>query len=269
MGFWNYETVFSERPAVMVQLSLIAVWISSPLSFIPTEVWQTHSSKGSLTISRCAAIVFILFWLGIVGLPDKGAYNLPNEIYGSNPIPGTYQVAYRNYDGSYDMQPWPEPQIKTRPRAWRAWVYRSLELILYIGLLAFLQDSLVTMLLEFSSRFRVLFCLFGVPLLLKPRLYIDVVLSQGVHGRHIDDAIRPTLVTGFCIGLFVGPLLVIVGWIISSPVTLASSSFELTAYVFTFWIFIFFVQVRKRTWYGRSLLVGMYIILALWPVIYI
>ena len=84
----------------------------------------------------------------------------------------------------------------------------------------------------------------------------------------MDGTIEATLGTGVCIGLLIGPVLVIVGWIISSPMTLVFSTFQLTAYGITGWMLMFFVQRRRSTWFGGSLLVGMYIILALWFVVF-
>lgn len=266
----------------MVQLSLIAVSISTILSFIPMEepaVWRTHSSKSSLTISRCAAIISILLWLGFVvrrsvthGDIGKGFDHSPNGLYGRHqdvPSSSKLQGRLKPTRRRYELPAWRYKLPAKARRAQRACKYRSLAFILYIGLLGFLQDSLVVLLLEFSSRLQVLSCLFGIPLLLKPRLYIDIFLSQGAHGEYMDGTIEATLGTGVRIGLLVGPILVIVGWITSNPMTLVFSTFETIAYGITVWMLMFFVQRQRSTWFSGSLLVGMYIVLALWLVVFI
>ena len=101
--------------------------------------------------------------LGLAIHHTLGRFNdNPNGVYGSGFLPIMPQDVpkssgflrrshklYKSYDESCDMQPRPEVQRETRPpRAWRAYVYRSLGFILYTGLLAFLQDSLVVMLLD-------------------------------------------------------------------------------------------------------------------------
>ena len=144
----------------MVKLSLIAFAMSSIVSFVPMEeavTRQTHSSNGSLTISRCAAIISIMLWLCFMvwryvthredfeGLDDDS-----NSIQSADQIGA---VMMPDDSTPHGYQPRPQSEIETRPKAWRAWVYRSVEWILYIGLLAFLQDSLVVTLLGFSSQF--------------------------------------------------------------------------------------------------------------------
>ena len=63
--------------------------------------------------------------------------------------------------------------------------------------------------------------------------------------------------------LAVGPILVITGWILSTPMTLVFGTFETAVYGVVVWMLMIFVRRQISTYIEGSLLVGMYVILAL------
>ena len=137
---------------------------------------------------------------------------------------------------------------------------------LYICLLIYCIDSFVMILLSFQPKVQTLLCLFGVPLLLDSPTYFKAVIGairQDLSSDHLDRAIDTTLGTGVCVALAVGPILVIAGWILSLPMTLMFNEVETAVYGITVWMLIIFVHDQKSDYYKASLLIGMYIILAM------
>ena len=141
---------------------------------------------------------------------------------------------------------------------------------LYICLLIYCIDSLVTILLSFQPKVQALLCLFGVPLLLDSPTYLEAVVGairQDLSSDDLNGAIDTTLGTGVCVALAVGPILVIAGWILSLPMTLMFNEVETMAYGIAVWILTIFVHDGISNYYKASLLIGMYIILAMGLVI--
>lgn len=281
----------------MAYLSMFAFTTSSMFLFHPALNHVTPRvdySRSSLLVLRCAAVVSFLTWLWFMvwrlrthsdlfyeedfeyesdRTPANG--HLPRNILEisqpTSSLRSSFRRSYR-FVGSYDPNtPMYRPRYRTPqpniPRNLMFWLYRTLSWLIYVSLLVFCIDSLVAALLRFPSRFQTLFCLFGVPLLLKPRLYIHAIVCA--EEDFFDKAIEATLGTGICVALAVGPLLVVTGWILSTPMTLMIGILETAAYGIAVWIIMIFVRRQRSTYMDGSMLVGIYVILALGLGIYI
>lgn len=269
----------------MTCLSMFAFATSSISLFHPTLSHVTPGSdysSSSLRVLRSAAVVSFVIWLCFVVWrlvthtdlfdcmsedieeesdrtkgdrplyrPTQGPSQSLRRLRGVRPLRRSYTF-YESYDLNAPFYRRPQQEIQLKSITWLYW---SLGWLVHVLLLVLCIDSPVAVLLRFPSRFQTLFCLFGIPLLLKPRRYINAIARA--RPGSLDEAIEATLGTGVCVALAVGPILVITGWILSTPMTLVFGTFETAVYGVVVWMLMIFVRRQISTYIEGSLLVGM------------
>ena len=245
-----HQHLFGQFPGIMAGLSIFAFLIPAILLVFVQARDSDSSSQalaGSVVVSRGAAVIAILLWITFLYLRFKTHTEL-NESWS---------------DDQPDYDDETIPDADDRPRAWDGKSRLSqwtVVFLLYLAFLAFCIDSFAAALLQYPPYFHVPFCVFGVPLLLKPMSYVNALMCA--RGGAMDAAIEATLGTGLCIALAIAPSLVIVGWIFSLPMTLMFGKFETAAYGVAVWLVVIFVHGQKSTSSKGALLVLAYVLIA-------
>ena len=152
------------------------------------------------------------------------------------------------------------PEVKTRSTIWDILgpTPRVTVLIFYLTILMFFIDSFVAALIRFPPKLQAMICTFAVPLLIRPMSYFDILTYARLNW--ISAAVETSLRTGLCTALAVAPTLVIIGWMVSQPMTLVFSRAQTAAYGVAVWFVIIFVRGYTTNYLKGVLLLSVYIL---------
>ena len=197
-------------------------------------------------LSRGVAIVAILLWIGFLFLRFKTHADL-------------FEEEAASYEENYDES---AHEVNIRSTIWDILgpIPRRIFLVFYLTILVFFVDSFVVALMQFPPKFQATICTFAVPLLIRPMFYVDILVYARMN--RIDTAIETSLRTGLCTALAVAPTLVIIGWMLSQPMTLVFSKVQTAAYGIAVWFVLIFVHGFRTNYLKGILLICIYILVA-------
>ena len=201
--------------------------------------------NSSVMLSRSASIITLLLWTGFLFLRFKTHTALFEE-----------DAAFSD-ESDYEGPPY----VKVRSTNWDILgpIPRLIVFVLYLAILMFFVDSFVVALIRFPPRFQAMICTFAVPLLIRPMSYVDILRYARL--QWINSAIETSLRIGLCTAMLVAPTLVMIGWMLSRPVTLVFSTTQTAAYAVAVWFVIIFVNGPANYLKG-CLLICIYILMA-------
>ncbi|KAL8794635.1 MAG: hypothetical protein Q9195_002831 [Heterodermia aff. obscurata] len=245
-GYYSREAFFGSGLRIMAALSLLAFNLSTMLCVFVESVSTESSAEilhNNVLLSRGVAIIAILLWSGFLFLRFQ-----------------THALLFDENDRFYDDERVPKV---SRPTIWPTLgpIPRVVALVFYLAILMLFVGSFVVTLIQFSPQIQAKFCTFAVPLLIRPMSYVDILIYARL--QWINSAVETSLRTGLCTALAVAPTLVIVGWMLSQPMTLAFSTAQTAAYGVSIWFVIIFIHGNRTNYLKGVLLVSIYILVAL------
>ena len=207
----------------------------------PAEI--LHSN---VLLSRSVAVIAILLWGGFLLLRFQTHASLFDE---DAPF----------YEESDDAN---AHKDQIRSTSWDILdpIPRVMLLLFYLPILMFFVDSFVVALIQFPTRFQAMVCTFAVPLIIRPMSYVDILTYARL--QWINTACETSLRIGLCTAMAVAPTLVIVGWMLSQPMTLVFSGAQTAAYGSAVWFVIIFIQGHRTNYLKGALLICIYVLAA-------
>lgn len=248
-GLQRREASFGSGLRIIAGLSLLGFNLSTILLvFAENELAENPAEipNKNVLLSRSVAVIAILLWSGFLYLRFQTHTSLFEED----------AAFYEENDGASALE------VRTRSTVWDILgpLPRGIFLVFYLTSFIFFVDSFVVSLLQFSPKFQAIVCTFAVPLLIRPMFYVDIFLYA--QRQWIHTAIETSLRTGLCTAVAVAPTLVVVGWMLSQPMTLVFSRAQTAAYGVAVWFVIIFVHGYQTNYLKGVMLICIYILVA-------
>ncbi|OCL05379.1 hypothetical protein AOQ84DRAFT_390893 [Glonium stellatum] len=242
---FNQTTYGQVAPA----LNLLGPFISLLLHLYYAFLQQTHPTEaldGVLLISHTAAIVFICIWFSYVHfrlISHHDLFDLDFEQREEDRLPSN--STRNNHVVGHEAE-----GFKTVLLVWTS-----------ILLMLFFCDNLNLNLHSKDPHSTKLFALYIVPLVIKAGIHIRP-LKQALDG-YTDQSLDWTLIPSVHMVLFVGPIFVIVGWIVKVPMTLHLEPIISIFYALNGWLMSLFLFDGKTNYLKGFMLFILYVIMAL------
>ena len=248
-GFYWRNGLLGSGIPIIAGLSLFGFSLSTILLvFVETAAAENSAEifDSNVLLSRGVAIVAILLWNAFLLLRFKTHADLFEQ-----------ESAY--YEENYDAS---VLEVNIRSTIWDILgpIPRGMFLVIYLTILIFFVDSFVIALMQFPPKLQAIVCTFAVPLLIRPMFYVDILFYARTN--KLDTAIETSLRTGLCTALAVAPTLVIIGWMLSQPMTLVFSKAQTAGYGIAVWFVIIYVQGFRTNYLKGILLICIYVLVA-------